>query len=266
MSISISRINNAELDNIRNLQPEGWSDIIPAFEFYCASDFCFPFMLKADKEIAGCGCAIILERTAWLAHIIVSAENRRNGFGSMIVSYLMNFLTDRNIQTVSLIATDDGLPVYRKFGFEKTENYLILAKDTVALREIPDCEVLPFIEKYRKEIYSLDQKASGENRIKVLQNMLSESFVYIKEGVLSGYFIPSLGEGLITAVDAESGISLLKHKNPLKITVPEANSAAINYALSHGFTEQKSLCRMAFGNKLNRKPEYIYSRISGYLG
>ncbi|HPW52030.1 MAG TPA: hypothetical protein PKV85_06685, partial [Spirochaetota bacterium] len=96
--------------------------------------------------------------------------------------------------------------------------------------------------------------------------MLSESFVCIKEGVLSGYFIPSLGEGLITAVDAESGISLLKHKNPLILSIPEANFAAIHYALSRGFTEQKSLCRMTFGNKLNRKPEYIYSRISGYLG
>ncbi|HOA07460.1 MAG TPA: GNAT family N-acetyltransferase [Spirochaetota bacterium] len=266
MSISISTIKNADLDDIRNLQPEGWSDIIPAFKFYCASGFCYPFKLIADNKISGCGCAIVLERTAWLAHIIVSPEYRRNGLGSMIVSHLMNFLTDKNIQTVSLIATDDGLPVYQKFDFEKTENYLVLAKDTEALKEIPDCEVLPFIEKYRKEIYSLDQKASGENRIKVLQNMLSESFVCIKEGVLSGYFIPSLGEGLITAVDAESGISLLKHKNPLILSIPEANFAAIHYALSRGFTEQKSLCRMTFGNKLNRKPEYIYSRISGYLG
>ena len=266
MCISISRIDNADIDNIRNLQPEGWSDIIPVFKYYRESDFCFPFRLVADHQTAGCGCAIILERTAWLAHIIVSPEYRRNGLGSMIVSHLMNFLTDKNIQTVSLIATDDGLPLYRKFGFEKTENYLILAKDTESLNEIPDREVLPFIEKYRKEIYSLDQTASGENRIKVLQNMLSESFVCVKEGVLSGYFIPSLGEGLITAVDAESGISLLKHKNPLKISVPEANSAAINYALSQSFTEQKCLYRMIFGNKLNRKPEYIYSRISGYLG
>ncbi|MBP9022318.1 MAG: hypothetical protein KBH06_03855 [Spirochaetes bacterium] len=59
MSISISTIMNADLDDIRNFQPEGWSDIIPAFKFYCASGFCYPFKLIADNKTAGCGCAFI---------------------------------------------------------------------------------------------------------------------------------------------------------------------------------------------------------------
>jgi len=60
MNLSISRLSFAELDNIRILQPEGWSDIIHPFRFYRTSDFCYPFKLIADNEIAGTGCAIIL--------------------------------------------------------------------------------------------------------------------------------------------------------------------------------------------------------------
>ena len=218
MNLSISKINYAELDKVSLLKPEGWTDIIPAFKFYCTSDFCFPFKLNDGKEIIGSGCAVILDKTAWLGHIIVHHGFRRKGFGSMIVS------------------------------------------------ETPDCEILPFNEKYRDEIYSLDETASGENRLSVIKNKLSESFICIKRGTLSGYYIPSLAEGLITAVDAVSGISLLKYKNPERFTVPEVNTTAINYALSHGFKEQYKLSRMFFGKHLNRNPEYIYSRISGFLG
>ncbi len=266
MNLSISKINYAELDKVSLLKPEGWTDIIPAFKFYCSSDFCFPFKLKADKVIAGTGCAIILEQTAWLGHIIVRPEYRRNGFGSMIVSHLMNFLKEKNVQTVSLIASSEGFPMYKKYGFVKTENYLSFMRTSETVLETPDCEILPYNEKYRDEIYSIDQIASGENRIKFLQNKLSEGFICIKRGTLSGYYIPSLAEGLITAVDAVSGISLLKYKNPERFTVPEVNTTAINYALSHGFKEQYKLSRMFFGKHLNRNPEYIYSRISGFLG
>ena len=266
MNLSISKINYAELDKVSLLQPEGWSDIIPAFIFYCSSGFCFPFKLNADKEIAGTGCAIILEKTAWLGHIIVRPEYRRKGFGSMIVSHLMNFLKEKNIQTVSLIASNEGYPVYQKFGFVKTEDYLSFTRNSITILETQNCGIFPFNEKYRNEIFSLDKKASGENRIKVLQNKLPGSFICTRNGTLSGYFFPSLGEGLIVAIDTESGLSLLKYKNPEKFTVPEANTTAINYALSHGFEKRERLYRMVFGKHLNRSPEYIYSRISGFLG
>ncbi|MBP8083734.1 MAG: GNAT family N-acetyltransferase [Spirochaetes bacterium] len=266
MNVSTSIIDSSELEDIRILQPEGWIDIIPAFKFYCTSDFCFPFKLNDGKEIIGSGCAVILDKTAWLGHIIVHHGFRRKGFGSMIVSHLMNLLKEKNIQTVSLIASNDGFPLYQKYGFIKTEDYLSFMRTSETVSETPDCEILPFNEKYRDEIYSLDETASGENRLSVIKNKLSESFICIRNGALSGYYIPSLDEGLIAAVDAVSGISLLKYKNPLKITVPEANISAINYALSHGFKEQNRLSRMVFGNKLNRRPDYIYSRISGYLG
>ncbi|HOF33291.1 MAG TPA: GNAT family N-acetyltransferase [Spirochaetota bacterium] len=266
MRISISKINNAELDNIRILQPEGWSDILTVFKFYCTSDFCFPFVLNINNEIAGSGCAIILDRTAWLGHIIVHPKYRRNGFGSMIVSHLINFLKEKNIQTVSLIASDEGFSMYQKYGFVKTEEYLSFERNSENKLQTPDCGIIPFNEKYRDEIYSLDATASGENRTKVLQNQLSESFICTRNGSLSGYFIPSLGEGLITAINAETGISLLKYKNPKRITVPETNTPAINYALSQGFEKRERLHRMVFGKHLNRRPEYIYSRISGYFG
>ncbi len=266
MKISISKINSAELDKISILQPEGWADITPAFKFYCTSGFCFPFLLYANKEIAGSGCAIVLKKTAWLGHIIVRPEYRRKGLGSMILSRLMDFLKERNIQTVSLIASNEGFPMYQKYGFVKTEDYLSFENNSENKLETPDCYIIPFSEKYREEIYSLDEKISGESRIKVLQNKLSESFICTRNGSLSGYFIPSLGEGLIAAVDAEAGISLLKYKNPERFTVPEANTTAINYALSQGFEKKNVLHRMVFGKHLNRSPEYIYSRISGYLG
>src|SRR5665648_764683 len=74
-----------DLDEIRNLQPQDWSDIIPEFEFYIQSSFCSPIKTKIDDKIVGIGASIIFKNTSWIAHIIVDSEYRNKGIGAQIV-------------------------------------------------------------------------------------------------------------------------------------------------------------------------------------
>lgn len=66
-----------DLDEIRNLQPDDWSDIVPDFEFYINSAFCNPIKTKIKDKIVGVGASIVFENTSWLAHIIVDSNFRK---------------------------------------------------------------------------------------------------------------------------------------------------------------------------------------------
>jgi hypothetical protein len=86
---------------------------------------------------------------------------------------------------------------------------------------------------------------------------------------VTGFFLPSLGEGLLIAKENEAASALLKMKLAgagKKITLPIQNIDGAKYLAEHGFTETKRLRRMVYGDGFSWKPEYVYGRIGGYLG
>ena len=73
--------------------------------------------MTTDNKIVGLGNSIIFKNTAWLAHIIVGTDYRNRGVGFQIVDRLLTELRDKSIDSVLLIATEPGEPVYKKAGF-----------------------------------------------------------------------------------------------------------------------------------------------------
>lgn len=132
MEIRFSEILPGDLIEIRELQPEGWPDIVPEFEFYIRKGFCHPLKAIDKGSIVGAGASILFSRTAWLAHIIVRKEHRKRGIGYKITQKLLNDQRVRSTGTVLLIATEPGRPVYEKAGFQLTGargTRMILGKD-----------------------------------------------------------------------------------------------------------------------------------------
>src|SRR5665648_902461 len=179
-----------DLDEIRNLQPQDWSDIIPEFEFYIQSSFCSPIKTKIDDKIVGIGASIIFKNTSWIAHIIVDSDYRNKGIGAQIVNELLDSLKRDSIATCSLIATELGKPVYLKAGFRIAAEYSFFQRE----KQWIDCpvseNVIPFDEKYRAMIYELDHLISGEIRELLLTDCLSNSQVFVENNKVHGYYIP----------------------------------------------------------------------------
>ncbi|MBL0009542.1 MAG: GNAT family N-acetyltransferase [Saprospiraceae bacterium] len=97
---------------------------MPAIQFYITSDFCFPIKVSIDHKIAGTGTAIIHHDVAWLAHIIVHPDFRNQGIGKLITESLVKMAHAKSCDTLYLLATELGEPVYRKIGFETETEYL----------------------------------------------------------------------------------------------------------------------------------------------
>lgn len=177
----LDAIVESDLCNLRELQPEGWPDIIPIFEYYVKMPFCKPVKVMIENRIVGNGAGISLGNTAWLAHIIVNPEFRKKGIGSLIVDHLLKILKNSGCETVSLIATELGYPVYKKAGFVEQTEYAFFEREE-SFKEYYRAEnIVRSTNTNTEDIISLDKIASGEYRSRLLIDKLENSYVYQKK-------------------------------------------------------------------------------------
>ena len=255
-----------DMQRLPSLQPEGWSDITSAFEFYLKNNFCYPFKVCIDNDLAGVGTAISFGNTAWLAHIIVHRDFRNRGVGQIITNFLVEFLKQTPCETIFLLATKLGYPVYRKAGFTVESDYIFF-KDGKLLVPASQ-EIVPMQDQYTDAILALDQKISGESRQSILTPHLHGTFVYVRDSIVQGFFIPSLGDGLIVADNSEAGLALMteRNKNHERFILPDRNIEAIEFLKRYHFIEYQRGTRMRLGKSITWHPAKYFNRIGGNMG
>ena len=263
----IESLTSYDLDVVAGLQPDGWPDIFPSIEYYCKSDFCFPLKASLAGKVVGIGTAIIHGSTAWLAHIIVSPDHRNAGIGSAITKALIDVGQRNSCRSLLLIATTLGEPVYKKFGFEVETKYLFFDHG-VSLSSESTPEVFAFKKSHEEALFELDRLVSGEDRRKLLRGHLSNTLVFVENNLLKGFYMPTLGEGLIIADFPAAGLALMKLRtaSTKQFCIPMLNENAVKFLSQHGFTEFRQASRMILGEKLIWDGSKIYSRIGGNLG
>jgi GNAT superfamily N-acetyltransferase len=258
-----------DLDEIRDLQPDGWSDIASEFEYYIERAFCYPVKAKLNDKIVGTGASIVFGKTCWLAHIIVHKDFRRRGIGYRIVEELLKNNINQSVETYLLIATELGQPVYSKAGFRIVSEYAYLKRNKPWIESPVSQNIVPYTTEYCSTIVELDRKISGEDREILLSEFLGNSIVYIENNEVKGYYIPDLGEGLIFADNEDAGIELMKIKysGVDKAVLPSDNHAGIAFLKQNGFEEADIKgTRMILGNDINWQPHKIFSRAGGNFG
>jgi GNAT superfamily N-acetyltransferase len=266
--VVIEPIVEAEIDSLRELQPDGWSDIVPAFKLYTTSSFCYPIKVKSDNGTIGIGAGIRFGNTGWLAHIIVQSKERNKGIGSKVVDCLLNRLKCEGCESISLIATELGYPIYKKFGFADQTDYVFFERSEPLKGQSISGNVLPCTSAYAEDIFSLDQEISGETRTELLRDKLANSFVYREGREVTGFYLPEVGEGLIVANNAEAGIELmgLRLSRANKSVVPADNETALAFLVARGYREYNRAKRMIWGKTFGWQPRKLFNRIAGNIG
>lgn len=266
--MEVSEITHQDIEELKDLQPEGWPDIIPHVNFYISSSFCIPVKLLINKRIVGMGAAVFHSDSAWLGHIIVHTEFRNRGIGTYITQFLISAVNKKKYSTISLIATEMGEPIYQKLGFRKITEYCFFRSENLfpALsdtKQIKNGTKIPF-----HKILELDRVVSGENRSLLLECYLPTSKVFLNGNEVVACFLPDLGEGLIIAKDKHAGVELLKLRLSAKnfCILPQENDIAIEHLISCNFRLVRKAARMSIGKAPNFKAGMLFSRIGGNLG
>lgn len=266
--MNIQPLLDSDISSLGDLIPPGWDTAIPAIESYTISEFCFPFKIIMGKIIAATGTTIIHNETAWLAHIIVHPEYRNQGLGKIITQYLVDISFSKACETIYLLATELGEPVYKKLGFE-TETEYVLYKGFRTINTLPYSEnILPLKAEFLEELSSLDRKVSGEDRMFHLKEYLSNGHVFFQDNQVRGFYLPDFGDGLILANTKEAGVELIK----LRLTTrdfaafPIDNVSASECMKQHNYIAERTQKRMRLGKKKSWQAFNIYNRIGGNLG
>ena len=266
--MDIKPIEHSDINTLTELQPEGWPNIVPYFEFYCSSDFCFPIKVIEENKIIGIGTTIIHNDVAWLAHIIVHPESRKKGIGQLITQTLVDSTEENRIETVYLIATDLGAPVYTKLGFETETEYLFFKNLSFEQNLTVHKNIAPFGEEHRDQIQKIDRKVSGEERVFHIENYFPNAYVYCEGKNVEGYYLPTFGEGLIIATTASAGVELMKFRlrSNEHAVFPVDNLYATTFLYQNNYKEIKTAKRMRLGKERTVQLQNIYNRIGGNLG
>lgn len=271
MLTEIERLNINDLTEINKIKPEYWGSIDGIHSHYLQTSNCHSIKISNREQIiVGIGTSIEFGQSGWLAHIIVSKDHQRNGIGSHIVNNRIEYLQkDCNCKTISLTATDDGYPIYKRLGFRDESLYRIMAKpqdqkfDDLIANGISKIDFAD-----HEEIFTIDKIASGEDRRIFLKEKLNTGYVYKEsEGVL-GYYIPYFGDGGVIALNEIAGIELLKMrmKEDRPIYLAEGNIVAYNFLASCGYQQTKLIHRMVLGDSFEQRQTMCFSRIGGFIG
>jgi GNAT superfamily N-acetyltransferase len=265
----LEQLSYNDLLHLDGLQPEGWPDITMDINNYIINDFCYPFKAVIDSRIVGIGAYIAFGTTGWLAHIIVDKGFRNQGIGSKIVDELIAKMKLQGVQTVLLIATPPGEPVYIKSGFRIISEYGNFINEQPQSNNTSNEKIVSFNTTYYNQLINLDNEISGENREPLISLYLDNSFVYIEDAQVSGFYIPKLGEGTIIANNDEAGIELMRFKYSTvnRAVIPYENKPAIDYLTTSGFKDKGIKGkRMILGPDISWNPNGIYGRIGGNYG
>ena len=269
--MQIQELTSADLEFISELQPPDWRDITPNLRLMIQSDICFPIKVVENNRMIGIGVRIMHPEVAWLAMIIVHPEYRSKGIGKLITETLIEDAMSAGYERVYLVATPLGYPMYTKLGFQTEAEYSFTRNEEWHMESPVSSYIVPFSEEHTEDIFRLDRMASDEDRSERIKDYLNDSFVYLRDEKVHGFYLPSFFEGLIVASGEEAGIELMK----LRLNSPAFGNVAIlpmenlparKFLGENGFNEFRTAQRMYLGKKINWKPGLIYNRVGGQIG
>ncbi len=269
MNTKIDYLNFDDITELNFIKPDYWASIDDIHRHYLNTSNCSSIkVLNEESKIVGIGTAIEFGKTGWLAHIIVSKENQRNGIGTLIVKNRIEYLHDVcNCTTITLTATDDGYPIYKKLGFKEESLYRIMTRPLDLKIELPEVKEISRIDFNDHEaVLKMDRIASGEDRGNFLKEKLNGGYVYKKDDTIFGYYLPNFGDSGVIALSEIAGIELLKRriKEDKPIYLPEENRVAYDFLISCGYKQVKQIYRMVLGNTFEHQLTMSYSRIGGF--
>ncbi len=269
MEVKISEFNSRFLDQLNNLPPKEWQS--NAYKLFIHNEWqpwFFPYQAVIDSKLVGFGMAFIFNEFAWLGWILVHKKHRNKGIGKEITKFIISESRKKGVENFILTATDMGLPIYTKLGFEIKTNYKFLNPPEKIITAINKEDIRLAVKNDLPTIFQIDSLATGENRKPLIESYIDEIWIHINSQI-DGFFIPSLGNGFIAATDPKAGIALLDlklKKGKTSIVVPENNITAIEFLLSKGFTEGVIVPRLGLGKEPSWNPEMIFNRAAGYCG
>jgi predicted N-acetyltransferase YhbS len=217
---------------------------------------------ERDGRIVGTGASVSFGSAGWLGGIAVAEEARGSGLGRALTEAAIDALGRR--ETILLLASDLGRPIYDRLGFQEECRYVIYGSPERSPRPVDG--VRPATAADREAILALDEYATGVRRRLALDVSLEGALV--TEDLAGVALHPPFPALPIVARTPEAGAALLEAtmRPGVRLAVPEANLAAREALARLGATETGGVVRMHLGPPIAWRPECVWGVFSLFFG
>ncbi len=281
MNIHLRGISSEDLPFCRALiRQAGWNQIDADWLRVMELDPNGCFLAEVDGTEAG---TIVYTRfparpehnipsVAWISMVLVDQAFRGRGLGTEMLRQVLERLKSEEIDTIRLDATDLGYGLYQKFGFQ--EEYHLIRMVCKGQKMPQDNYQTGIAMIDANQLTDFDTSTTNTNRYDLINAIVRQPNTLVfhstneSSHAINGYVCVRPGRtgwqiGPCISYSTEVGLTLLDRaltavgKEKMIIDIPVKNKPAIDWALSHHFTEQRRFIRMYKGSKPTDRPENI---------
>lgn len=226
-----------------------------------------------DGGFRGLGTAVSYERSAWIGNLIVPADWRGLGYGTALFRHLLDHLQQREVESVWLTASDQGIAIYEKAGFvvvDQVERWVRPAQQGVPGGVAPGpCHV--------QALVNAEQSVWGESRSQLLRSLCRSGHVVENGGeaalLQGGKDVQILGPWYSSSGCSRTSQELVSEllslaDSSVDVVVDMLKSSSLQCVCeSHNFTCVGKTALMAYGDTSHVRTEQLISLASpGSIG
>ncbi|WP_028063369.1 GNAT family N-acetyltransferase [Solirubrobacter soli] len=218
--------------------------------------------VERDGAIVATGASVGFGPTGWIGGIAVAPEARGARLGQALTEAVIDALGPR--ETLLLLASDAGRPIYERLGFEVEERYVVMWGPESATPAANGLRRLTAAD--RDAVAALDARVTGEARSLVLDVGLDGAIATPDLSAVA--FRPPWPALPIVASDPDAGATLLRAliAPGLRLAVPESNAAALETLRALGCTPGRDVVRMRSGAPVQWRPDELWGVFSLFFG
>jgi GNAT superfamily N-acetyltransferase len=243
-----------------NQTEEDWRMLVTAASTRC-------FGIEADGQLVSTTTLVCYgQRLAWIGMVLTKPEYRGRGFARRLLGHALDSANSLGVETVKLDATDQGKPLYEKFGFsaEQPIERWVCAGDSHSILSKRSRPIHPQSQKLDLDTFGADRSALLDQlaeRSSVFS--IADAFLFTRTGRTTAYLGPCVASDPDQACTLITECVRASPRANWSWDLLSANRNAAAFASELGFTRQRHLTRMAMGKPLRTRDEFIYA-IAGF--
>ena len=256
---------------------QGWRDRRAFYGFVLRTPTCQPLVGVVEGRVVATGVATANGRVGWLGAVVVEEAVRGRGYGRAVTDELRRRLLAAGCETLSLVATPAGRPLYERMGFRLATHYHQMEGDHLPeAPEPPDgARLRPMKPEDLPAVAELDRLATAEDRRAALTELANSSGWVLEDAAgLRGFMLPSdRAYAAIVAQRFEDGLFLLdlhRHLAPpdghARAAIPDDHAAAWRELEARGWRPTWLAPRMLQGPDVPWRPQWIWGLINSAMG
>ena len=258
---------------------DDWGDRRAWFEFAVAHPACRAFAAEDDDgAIVGTGVVTLNGPVAWIGTIWVAPSARGRGLGRALTQAPMDEAEAAGCETLVLVATDAGQPLYERLGFTVQTWYRTMEAPGLAVPKDDDGRL---VRAFRPDdldaMAELDRAATGEDRRHLLATFAHPNTAKVVTQTPdrpTGFVIRApWGGGATIAPRTDDALAILRARRlaagperRVRAGILLENEAGAATLMADGWTEAWRAPRLVRGEPLEWHPDHIWGQFNHALG